>query len=320
MRKNEVTPKKTNEDKANSNPKQGKRIGVCTECGYEWIGRNAKSEKPPRCSECGSRLCVWEDTLSDNELKELKPLLHGITESTKKETSTAKEPKPDEATPPDKDGKQDADKNSETTEEQKPEPTPKAEPKPLSTTKSQKKEEKPTERIFISELKEFATVIDNPTADTEEEKPPVVAWKTKEGDIKYGTVLDTETVEQIEEILETAAEKEVIPTQKDLDILKAAGILEEEGLQFEIQDSKTQKPTKKVVPKAGISVKGLLVVGGIVACTQLLPIILAAKERNKKPTAYYNNHPQKIDTETPQYYFDRRTLGGKLQAQSRFPY
>ena len=278
MKKDLVTAKKSNDDNTSLALKQNKRIGVCTECGYEWIGRNAKSEQPPRCPECGGRQCVWEDTLSSEELKEIKPLLHGITDTTKKEVSSAKEAKPNEATPPE-DKKQD---DITPTKEVMSDNTPKSEPKPLTSTKPQKKEEKTEEKIFISELKEYATVIDNPNNGKDEEKPPVVAWKTKDGELKYGAVIDTETVEEIEEILETAAEKEVIPTKKDLDVLKAAGVLKEEGLKFEVQDSKTQpkKPTKKAEPQKGFPVVGLIILAGMAVCVAV-PLFLTPKNSTK---------------------------------------
>lgn len=54
--------------------KKEKRKGVCLACGHTWEGRNTNQKKPPLCSKCGSRDCIWEESEIPVESSPEKPV------------------------------------------------------------------------------------------------------------------------------------------------------------------------------------------------------------------------------------------------------
>lgn len=192
--------------------KKEKRIGVCLECGYEWEARNPNLPRPPRCSQCGNKTnTAWKDKLSEDELQEISPKLHGLEE--KRIVTTAKENTP-----------------INSTAEMKPD-TLKENEQTLTENAESPKE------VYISELDETVPLIENPELfeETNEEKLlSYVAWENKAGELEYGAVVCKEIAEQAAAILSNienpdAPEPQPISTVKDIEILKAAGLLNENG-------------------------------------------------------------------------------------------
>ena len=249
-----------------------KRIGVCLDCGYEWEARNPNLPRPPRCSQCGNKVnTAWKDELSEEQLQEIAPMLHGLKE---KIISLFNTPEDDDKKkyimPIVRKGKTGSLSESDIYDVIDDEEEPKA--------AAPRKANKPKE-VYIPELNETVPLIENvkPAAESEDEEAtlPHVAWENENGDIEYGAVVSKETADEVEDILtekEEAAElTQPQPTVKDIEILKAAGLLSEnESIPFE--ENKTEEETEeetehkikdKEKKKGGVPLSVVLLTGGV---------------------------------------------------------
>lgn len=264
--------------------KKNKRIGVCLECGYEWTARSPDLPKPPRCSKCGNKTTTaWKDELTSEQLERLS---EKENQNPAAEPATAKKEKANNPVIVL------GENGIETVSPEAAKAIAEATGGCLSnlqqntaaeTNRKPAAEEKPKE-IYISEIDATAQLIEAPAEFTDEEeteecKPlSYVAWENQKGDIEYGAVVSAEAAKELtdkQDREEDEENKKHPATVKDIDVLKAAGILTENKPTVFNEDEEDSEE-KSSIAGGFIMALCLLVVGFVTLRTYL-----KAKEKER---------------------------------------